>query len=131
MPMRDTRLLVIALAFMSFPLTVPAEDIPALPKLNLANFLPAIRGQVQDADATARAHPRSADASGKLGMVLDAYLQYESAAVCYERACQLDSHSFAWAYYLGSLQFHQGKYNQASETLREAFVLGLRQREQK
>lgn len=100
----------------------PAE-LPGLPDLKISDFQPAIRKQVQQADAAAHARPRSADASGKLGMVLDAYQQYESAAPCYERAHRLDGRSFPWAYYLGSTQFHQGKYVQAAAALREALRL--------
>jgi len=105
------------------PFVARPAELPDLPKINMADFLPAIRQQVQRADAAARAHPRNADASGNLGMVLDAYQQYESAALCYERAHRLDLHSFRWAYYLGSIQAHQGKFDQAIVSLREALRL--------
>ncbi len=100
-----------------------ASDLPKIPKLNDSGFLPVIRHEVQQAYSAALAHPLSADASGKLGMVLDAYQQYDSAAPCYERAHQLDGHSFRWVYYLGVLQIHQGKYDRAIVTLREALRL--------
>lgn len=124
MGMRDARLLGVATALMLFSVPLRPAELPELPKLNISDFQqPAIREQVQQAEAAARAHPRSAEASGRLGMVLDAYQQYESAALCYERARQLDARSFRWTYYLGSVQVHEGKYDQAAATLREALRL--------
>lgn len=117
------RALSVALALVAFAFPTRTAELVELPKLSMADFLPAIRSQVQRADAAARANPRSAIASGKLGMVLDAYQQYESAGLCYERARWLDARSFRWAYYLGTLQVHQGKYDQAAVTLREALRL--------
>src|SRR5579859_384086 len=123
MGMRDARLLAVALALISFPMALRSAELPALPRLNMADFLPAIRQQIQQADAAARANPRSADASGNLGMVLDAYQQYESAAFCYRRAHELNPRVFRWAYYLGADQLHQGEYDQAAATLRQALAL--------
>jgi tetratricopeptide (TPR) repeat protein len=120
---QSSRLLAVALAFFALPLIARPAELPALPRLKMADFLPAIRRQVQQADAAAHANPRSADASGNLGMVLDAYRQYESAALCYERARQLDPRAFRWAYYLGADQLHQGAYDRAVATLRQALAL--------
>lgn len=117
------RLIAVATAFAGAPFLARASELPELPKLNLSGYFPAIRRQVQQADAAARAHPRSAGASGTLGMVLDTYKEYESAALCYDRAHRLDPRSFRWAYYLGSAQVHQGKYDQAVVALREALRL--------
>src|SRR5579863_1894006 len=123
MRMPDAQPFGIALALMAFPLILLAAELPPLPRLNMADFLPAIRRQVQQSDAAARANPRSADASGNLGMVLDAYLQYQSAALCYRRAHELNPRVFRWAYYLGADQVHQGEYDQAASTLRQALAL--------
>src|SRR5437764_1037047 len=123
MRMPSPPMLTITVVLMCAPSPGLPAELPELPKLNMANFRPAIRRQIQRADAEARGHPRSAEASGKLGMVLDAYQQYQSAALCYERAHRLDARSFRWAYYLGTVQLHQGKYGQAAVTLREAVRL--------
>jgi tetratricopeptide (TPR) repeat protein len=93
---------------------------PDLPQLNTGNFLPAIRQQIQEAYAAARADPKNSDASGKLGMVLDTYEQYESAALCYRRAHILDRGSFRWLFYLGRVQTIQGQHEEAVLTLRDA-----------
>jgi hypothetical protein len=46
-------------------------SLPELPKLVVAGFLPEVRSQVQQAYDSPRAHPKDAQASGALGMVLD------------------------------------------------------------
>jgi tetratricopeptide (TPR) repeat protein len=121
--MRNSRVLSVAWALLAIPSSARPAELPELPKLNTSDFRPAIRRQIQQADAAARSNPQSADASGNLGMVLDAYQQYESAALCYERAHRIDPRSFRWAYYLGAVQAHQGAYDLAAATLREALLL--------
>ncbi len=96
------------------------ESIPDLPQLNIDTFLPVIRQQVQQADTAARTEPKDADASGTLGMILDAYEQYESAAICYRRAHLLDPASFRWLFYLGWVQAAQGQHRDAVLTLGQA-----------
>lgn len=96
------------------------ESVPPLPHLNTSNLLPVVRQQLADAYATARSNPRSSDASGRLGMVLDAYDQYGSAAICYRRAHLLEPESFRWLFYLGWAQAAQGMHQDAVRTLREA-----------
>ena len=104
-------------------LLVGHQGLPELPQVNVTDFLPAIRRQVEQTYAAARRSPTDPAQNGRLGMVLDSYQEYESAAVCYERARRLDPRSFRWAYYLGTVQLHQGNYDQAAVTLREALRL--------
>jgi tetratricopeptide (TPR) repeat protein len=99
------------------------DSLPRLPKVAVANFLPEVRSQVQDAYDTATQHPQDAEASGKLAMLLDLYDRPDQASVCYQRAHQLDGTSFKWLYYLGSLQAKQGKRSEAATTLRAALRL--------
>lgn len=120
---RIRRALWVALTLAASPWVLCPAELPELPRLFLEHFQPAIRQQIQQAEVAARAHPLSAADSGNLGMVLDAYQQYESASVCYERARRLDPRSFRWAYYLGTLRVHEGKYDQAAAILREALRL--------
>ncbi len=96
---------------------------PELPKVDLAEFPPVVEEQVREAYDAARAHPDSADASGKVGMLLDLYKRRESAATWYKRAHQLDPLSFRWLYYLGSLDSALGKRAEATATLRQALKL--------
>jgi len=120
---RIRRALWVALTLAASPWVLRPAALPELPKLILEHFQPAIRRQIRQAEVAARAHPLSAADSGNLGMVLDAYQQYESASLCYERARRLDPRSFRWAYYLGTLRVHEGKYDQAAAILREALRL--------
>jgi tetratricopeptide (TPR) repeat protein len=103
--------------------TARADALPDLPQLNMGSFLPAIRQQVQQVYTAARVNPKNPEASGKLGMVLDAYEQYESAAICYRRAHLLDPGSFRWLFYLGWVQAIQGKHQDAVLTIGEALRL--------
>ena len=118
--------LVIVLAAGLFPPALPAQTPPDLPALNMANFFPVVREQVEKAFQAAQANPKSADASGALGMILDTYEQYDSAAICYQRARWLDPISFRWAYYLGWVQAASGKFGEAETTLREALRMNAR-----
>jgi tetratricopeptide (TPR) repeat protein len=96
------------------------QPLPDLPVIDMRNFLPAIRQQVEEARAIAERQPKDPEASGKLGMLLDAYEQYESAAACYRRAHLLDPRAFRWLFYLGWIQAAQGNQQEAVRTLREA-----------
>ena len=96
------------------------RDLPDLPTLTIVNFRPQIRDQVQKAYEEVRAKPRNADANGRMGMLLHAFSQFESAELCYRRARLLDSNRFQWAYYLGLTQALDGKNQEASQTLLDA-----------
>ncbi len=93
---------------------------PQVPTLNLAEFLPAVRDRISPVYDVANASPNDATTVGRLGMILDAHEQYQSAAACYERAHQLDRNSFRWAYYLGSVQLALGKPGTAISSFQEA-----------
>ncbi len=93
---------------------------PDLPRLNMGNFLPAVRQQIEQASAAAQAAPGDPEAVGTLGMILDAYEQYDAALLCYERAHLLDPASFRWLFYLGWVQATQGRHDDAVSTLGEA-----------
>jgi tetratricopeptide (TPR) repeat protein len=79
----------------------PAEPLPPLPKVSTNSFLPAIRQELEQALADARARPDDAAAVGRLGMVLHAHDQIEAARQCYRRASLLEPKNFSWLYYLG------------------------------
>jgi tetratricopeptide (TPR) repeat protein len=101
------------------------EDLrlPALPPLNLTNYRPQLRDEVEKAYKRVQAKPTDADANGRLGMLLHAFEQFESAEVCYRRARILDSSRFQWAYYLGLAGALDGKNEEAAASLREAIQL--------
>jgi tetratricopeptide (TPR) repeat protein len=100
-----------------------APSLPVLPQLNLEGFLPVVRQQIQRAYDGALAHPEDATVSGTLGMVFDAYEQYDAATIGYERARRLDPNDFRWVYLLGWVQAAQGRHEEAARTLADALRL--------
>ncbi len=62
---------------------------PALPVITLDSFPAAARAAIADAHREAAARPDDAAAVGRLGMVLHAWEQWQSAAMAYERARML------------------------------------------
>jgi type IV pilus biogenesis/stability protein PilW len=121
--MRCVLLLVIFALASGIVLQGQTSSPPELPRLDLSEFTPVVREQMQAAYEAARSYPRDADASGKLGMLLELYKRREAAAICYERAHRLDPGTFRWLYLLGSLQSAQGKRADAAATLRAALLL--------
>ena len=96
------------------------EKLPHLPHLSIASFRPTIRNEVQRAYTEASAKSYDAEASGRLGMLLQAFEQTESAEICYRRARALDRQRFEWAYYLGFTQSLNGKNEDAAASLFDA-----------
>jgi len=83
--------------------TSAAQDVsPACNILQsrLQDISPALREQIQQAHEHIQANPGSADASGRLGMILQALEQHDLAAPCYQRAQKLEPREFRWSYYL-------------------------------
>jgi len=114
-------MLMLGLSFGSLAGETPG--LPALPKLTVADFRPEVRSQVQKAYDAARDRPKDPDASGALGMLLDLYNRPDEAAICYQRAHELEPASFKWLYYLGSLLAKRGKRPEAIVALRAALRL--------
>ncbi len=97
--------------------------VPELPRPAFDEVPAEARDQVRKAYDAASAHPEDAEASGKLGMLLDIYDRKDVAAICYQRAHLLAPRAFTWLYYLGSLQASQGKKAEAAASLRAALKL--------
>lgn len=75
-----------------------SSHLPSLPQLTIAAFRPQIRDQAQRAYREVEAKPKDADANGRMGTLLHAFEQFESAEICYRRARILDASIFRWAY---------------------------------
>ena len=125
MPRWRTSLCLIAILYVEAcsvrsPSGQPERDLPDLPKLVIDKLRPQIRDQVQKAYQDASARPRDVEANGRLGMLLHAFSQFESAELCYRRARILDPKRFQWAYYLGLTESLDGKNQAAADTLRDA-----------
>lgn len=117
------RAIILALSLWTSTAGSQRQPVPALPELAVSELPAEVREQVRGAYAAARKNPQDAAASGKLGMLLDLYYRPNEAAVCYQRAHQLDAGELKWPYYLGSLQARQGHHAEATETLRAALRL--------
>src|SRR5438045_5018797 len=96
------------------------RDLPDLPTLTIANFRPQIREKVQRAHEDVTARPKDPEINGRLGMLLQAFSQFESAEICYKRARILDPKGFQWAYYLGLTQSLDRKNEEAARNYRDA-----------
>ena len=96
------------------------SNLNDLPKVTMAKFRPAVRERLEKAYAEVRAKPADADASGRMGMLLHAFEQYELAGSYYRRARALDPRRFQWAYYLGLTASIDGKNEEAAAALRDA-----------
>jgi len=103
--------------------TALRESIPALPPLDTRSFLPSVAEQLQQALAKAQRQPNDAESNGQLGMLLDAYEQYDAAVICYQRAHVLDPGSFRWLYYLAAVKSARGQHDEALVMLRGVLQL--------
>ena len=97
----------------------PWSDLAAL-VASPTEFGPHVRGVVERAFAAARAAPTDPSSIARLGMVLHAYDKFEGAAMCYERALDLQPGQSAWLYYLGSVRAELGRNDEALEALGQA-----------
>jgi tetratricopeptide (TPR) repeat protein len=99
---RGTAIIVVTpAALFSVLLTVScARPVPPIPSVSLSGLDADVRAVIQKARDEAVAQPRSGQASGRFGMVLEAHTLYQPAALAFERAIRLDPKEFAWPYYL-------------------------------
>jgi tetratricopeptide (TPR) repeat protein len=96
------------------------KAVPALPKIETSSFPPQVRAQVDNAVRDAMMNPDDAAATGRLGMVLHAYQQFDPAEQCYRRARIMDPKAFEWAYYLTVIEQLRGETRQAIEDAQAA-----------
>ena len=69
------------------------------------------------------AQPKSAQAAGNLGMVLEAHTLYQPAASAYQRAVRLDPKDFAWRYYLSLCLEKNGQLDEALTSVSEGLKI--------
>jgi len=75
------------------------SDPPPPPDPDLAGCEPAVAAAIRDARRAVLAEPRSAEAWGRLGEVLDVHDALAEALLCYETAERLDRGDFRWPYF--------------------------------
>jgi tetratricopeptide (TPR) repeat protein len=110
----------IPLGVLACALPLYAYDLAELPQVNTANFQPAIRAQIERAEAEARTHSRDPKVVGALAMTLHAYQQYGGADRAYSRAHSLDPRNFDWLYLLGAVQMELGRFDAAVKSFESA-----------
>lgn len=77
-----------------------ASSIPPLPTVPLEGVDAEVRDAIQTARKQAESQPKSGQASGHFGMVLQAHSLYSPAMLAYQRAALLEPKAFEWRYYL-------------------------------
>src|SRR5579859_5348346 len=73
--------------------------VPPLPTLSVEGLDAEVREAILTAQKQAEAAPSSGQASGHLGMVLQANSLNQPALLSYQRAIRLDPRGFSWRYY--------------------------------
>lgn len=116
-------ILVATLLFQGCSHLPNSRPVPGLPPLASSGFSPALRAELKTYYDFARANPQQAEPTGRVGMLLHAWQQYDSAMAFYTRARALDPQQFQWAYYLAIAQANAGKSGEAVTTLRAALAL--------
>jgi tetratricopeptide (TPR) repeat protein len=108
---RGVAIAVVLLA--SLPHFSCTRSIPPVPSVTLDGLDADVRTAIVKARDQALAQPKSAEASGTLGMVLEAHTLYRPAVPAYQRAAGLDPKDFAWHYYLALCLEKTGQLDQA------------------
>ncbi len=94
--------------------------VPAVP---LEGLDTDVRSAIQKARDEAVAQPKSGQASGHLGMVLEAHTLYQPAVLALQRAVLLDPKEFAWRYYLAIAQEYASRPDQALDAVTAALQI--------
>ena len=95
------------------------KSVPPVPTLTVDGLDTDVRKALLKARDEAVAQPKSAQASGRLGMVLEAHMLYQPAALAYQRAVRLDPKDFAWRYYLALCLEKNGQLEEALSSVSE------------
>ena len=78
----------------------------------------SVRAEILKAYELVKASPKDAPANGRLGMILQAYEQFETAAICYQRARVFAPEDPRWIYHLGTAQAALRQWRAAAGSLR-------------
>jgi len=95
----------------------PPPEAPPLPEIRLGQFKGPVLAEAQSLLARLQATPEDAQLNGRLGMLLDAYQQLDSARTLYQRARAFDPGALGWNYLLGAVESVRGDFPAAIEPL--------------
>jgi tetratricopeptide (TPR) repeat protein len=96
-----------------------AKSVPPVPAIPVDGLDADVKNAIVKARDEAVAQPKSAQASGNLGMVLEAHTLYQPAVPVYQRAVRLDPKDFAWRYYLALCLEKTGQLDEALASVSE------------
>jgi tetratricopeptide (TPR) repeat protein len=96
-----------------------AKSVPPVPAIAVDGLDADVKNAILKARDQALAQPKSAPASGSLGMVLEAHTLYQPAVAAYQRAVRLDPKDFAWRYYLALCLEKTGQLDEALASVNE------------
>jgi tetratricopeptide (TPR) repeat protein len=96
-----------------------AKSVPPVPVIPVDGLDVDVKDAIVKARDQALAQPKSAQASGNLGMVLEAHTLYQPAVPVYQRAVRLDPKDFAWRYYLALCLEKTGQLDEALASVSE------------
>lgn len=102
-----------------------AKSVPPVPPISVVGLDADVRTAIVKARDQAVAQPKSGEAAGNLGMVLEAHTLYQPAALAYQRAVRLAPKDFRWRYYLALCLEKNGQLDEALASVSE----GLRIRQ--
>jgi tetratricopeptide (TPR) repeat protein len=96
-----------------------AKSVGPVPAIPVDGLDADVKNAIVKARDQAVAQPKSAQASGSLGMVLEAHTLYQPAVPVYQRAVRLDPKDFAWRYYLALCLEKTGQLDEALVSVSE------------
>src|ERR1700733_15036361 len=96
-----------------------AKSVPPVPAIAVDGLDADVRNAILKARDQALAQPKSAQASGSLGMVLEGHTLYQPAVPAYQRAVRLDPKDFAWRYYRARCHEKTGQLDEAMASFSE------------
>jgi tetratricopeptide (TPR) repeat protein len=96
---------------------------PALPELAMDRFPAEARTSIQAAYREAVGRAEDGAAAGRLGMVLQAWEQWDSALAVYRRAQGLAPQTFDWWYLAGVIEARLGRASEATRSFERASAL--------
>ena len=111
---------LILAAFLEFSC---AKSVPPVPVIPVDGLDADVKNAIVKARDEAVAQPKSAQASGNLGMVLEAHTLYQPAVPAYQRAVRLDPKDFAWRYYLALCLEKTGQLDEALASVSEGLKI--------
>ncbi len=104
-----------------FPLVLALlMQAPALPQLAIDRFPAEARASIEAAYREAATRAEDGAAAGRLGMVLQAWEQWDSALAVYRRAQGLAPQTFEWWYLAGVVEARLGRASDAAHSFERA-----------